>query len=160
MRIHRRPVTGDEYEVDRATPRGALAGFYRAFNRRDHALMAANWLQTDEVSMANPLGGIRRGWREISAVYRAIFDGPARVHVEFHDYTLHVTDCLFLVAGRERGTLRLDGRCIDLHIRTTRIFTLRGDGWKQLHHHGSLDNPELLSEYQSVLLNKPDRRLP
>jgi hypothetical protein len=116
--------------------------------------MAANWLQTGEVSMANPLGGIRRGWQEISAVYRAIFDGPARVHVEFHDYTLHVTDRLFLAAGRESGTLRHADQCIDLRIRTTRIFTLHDDGWKQLHHHGSMDNPDLLLEYQSVLLKR------
>ena len=38
------PITGAEYrDGDAATPRGALAQFYAAFNAGDLKLMAANW---------------------------------------------------------------------------------------------------------------------
>lgn len=37
------PITGREPEIDVATPLGALADFYRAFNGRDLDAMQANW---------------------------------------------------------------------------------------------------------------------
>jgi hypothetical protein len=40
---------------------------------------------------------------------------------------------------------------LDLAIRTTRIFR-RVDGcWRQVHHHGSMDDPALLETYQRVV---------
>ena len=51
--------------------------------------MSRCWVTTDEASLDNPVGGIRRGRAEISGVYRTLFEGPARVQVEFFDYTLH-----------------------------------------------------------------------
>ena len=39
-----------------------------------------------EIVMDNPLGGIKRGWHEVRSVYERLFSGPARVLVEFHDY--------------------------------------------------------------------------
>lgn len=145
------PITGVDSCMDNASPRAALTRFYRAFNSRDLGLTTANWLVTSEVSMANPLGGLRRGWSEISAVYRKIFDGPATVSVEFHDYTIQVAGRLFLAVGRERGTLRMHGECIDLAIRTTRVYTWHDNEWKQLHHHGSMDDPDLLVRYQRLI---------
>lgn len=41
-----------------------------------------NWDQTPEIAMDNPLGGIKRGWDEIRAVYDRIFNGPAKVYLE------------------------------------------------------------------------------
>jgi hypothetical protein len=78
------PITGREEPIDPATPTGALAEFYRAFNRRDLRLMEANWHADDEASMDNPLGGIRRGWDDIRTVYERIFTGKARVAIEFY----------------------------------------------------------------------------
>lgn len=151
------PITGAESVADAASPHAALSAFYRAFNRRDHGLMAANWLQSDAASMMNPLGGLRRGWLSICEVYARLFDGPARVSVAFHDYVLHVENKLFLATGRECGHLQVDGRCIAIAIRTTRLYTLREDGWKQFHHHGSMDDPELLAQYRHVLMNPATR---
>lgn len=147
-------ITGQERVEDQASPLAALVNFYTAFNQRRYDLMEANWLQTDEASMSNPLGGLKRGWKEISSVYRTIFGGEARVYVEFYDYTLHASETMFLVVGREQGTLEVNKQVVELAIRTSRIFTLREGEWRQLHHHGSMDNPELLASYQRVLLNK------
>jgi ketosteroid isomerase-like protein len=144
------PVTGRE-TADPATTLGALAEFYRAFNARDLALMSQNWLNTEEASMDNPLGGIRRGWDEIAPVYQRIFASAATVTVEFFDYTLHETADGFLVVGRERGTLKSPKATIDLKIRTSRWFKRVDGRWRQLHHHGSIEDADLLARYQAAV---------
>jgi ketosteroid isomerase-like protein len=102
--------------------------------------------------MSNPIGGIRRGWAEISGVYERIFNGPASVYVEFHDYSVHAAGALFVAVGRERGRLEMYGETLQLAIRTTRIFTRGRQRWRQIHHHGSMDEPESLRNYQSLVL--------
>ena len=74
--------------------------------------------------------------------------------LEFFDYTLHVSDVFFYVVGRERGELRTTGQELELKIRTSRLFK-RVDGiWRQVHHHGSIDDPDLLQKYQSLVLRR------
>lgn len=153
-RLENRAVTGREAVLDTTSPYAALVDFYSAFNNQNFISMKSNWLQSAEASMSNPLGGIKRGWSEIAEVYRKIFNGEATVYVEFYDYSIYTTDTMFLAVGRERGSVELNHEEIALAIRTTRIYTLYGKQWKQIHHHGSMDNPELLSNYQTVLLSK------
>jgi ketosteroid isomerase-like protein len=147
-------ITGAHYASPHAdnTPESALAQFYAAFNGRDLALMADNWAQTDEIALDNPLGGIRRGWAEIFPLYERVFSGPAVVYVAFYDYTLHVGQELFYAVGRERGYFRKGDTELALAIRTSRIFKKLEGRWKQVHHHGSIEDPELLSRYQSAVL--------
>lgn len=130
----------------------ALSKFYKAFNTQDMQLMELSWLNTDEISMDNPIGGIRRGWEEIGNGYNKIFKGKAKVHVEFYDFSIHKTENMFFATGRERGYFRTDKIEISLAIRTTRIFIKLNDKWRQIHHHGSIDNPELLKAYQEAIL--------
>ncbi len=145
------PVTGKECLVSSHSALYALVGFYSAFNTRDLGAMSRNWAQMDEAVMANPLGGLRRGWTEIRQVYERIFQGPATVYVEFHDYTLHESETLFYVVGRERGYLERDGRRLDLAIRTSRVFRKLDGRWQQVHHHGSIEDPALLDRYQKAV---------
>ncbi len=136
------------------TPLYALNEFYAAFNSRNLKRMSQVWLQTAEASMDNPLGGISRGWKAISAVYSKLFNSAARVRVEFHDYTLHARTDFFLAVGRERGEFSKGGIALPLAIRTSRLF-IRVDGaWRQLHHHGSLDDPRILADYQAAVADK------
>jgi ketosteroid isomerase-like protein len=145
------PITGRESAAAVGGPIAALAQFYRAFNNRDLALMAENWEDSADAAMDNPLGGIRRGWPEIRSVYERIFAGSARVQVEFYDYTLHVIGNVFYAVGRERGTFENGSKKLDLAIRTSRIFR-RADGhWRQVHHHGSIDDSALLNAYQQAV---------
>jgi SnoaL-like domain len=113
--------------------------------------MQENWDPTPEASLDNPVGGIRRGWENIRPVYQRIFASPAVVQVEFVDYTLHTTPQLFLAVGRERGHFTSSRATIDLVIRTTRIFRFQSNRWRQLHHHGSIDDPQLLAAYLSAV---------
>jgi len=129
----------------------ALHAFYAAFNGRDLAAMARCWLQDDEASLANPLGGLRRGWAQLAPLYQALFDGPARVYVAFHDYTLHRCGEGFVAVGRERGHFERDGVSLALAIRTSRVFRRHQGEWRQLHHHGSIEDAALLARYQSAV---------
>jgi ketosteroid isomerase-like protein len=146
------PITGNESKQGLPEPIRALSEFYEAFNRRDLAKMANNWAQTDEIAMDNPLGGIKRGWAEIKAVYERIFNGKAKVYVEFYDYTVHQQGEIFYVVGRERGELRSGEMVVNLEIRTSRIFRSIDGRWCQVHHHGSIDEPELLARYQNAVM--------
>ena len=145
-------ITGNEPDGNLTSPIVALIQFYRAFNQRNMGLMATNWNNNDESVMSNPLGGIKRGWREISLVYDKIFNGPAEVYVEFYDFQIIETGEMFFAAGRERGYFKTEDVEISLAIRTSRIFMKDSAQWKQVHHHGSIEDPELLAAYQNVVL--------
>lgn len=148
------PITGSETRHDVSSAFQALVQFYCAFNNADLALMAQNWADTQDISMDNPLGGVKRGWDAIRPVYERIFRGPADVYVEYYDYTIHESTVMFYAVGRERGYFRLNGTEIELAIRTTRIFQMIEGHWRQVHHHGSIEDPKLLEQYQSAVLGK------
>ena len=154
MKPIQQPITGKENQKKLQSPYSALVQFYYAFNNSDMDMMSKNWHQSDEIAMDNPLGGIKRGWSEISKVYEKIFNGSAKVYVEFYDYTIDEIDDFFYAVGRERGYFKLAENKIELAIRTSRIFK-RVDGvWKQVHHHGSIENPDLLKHYQMAVNGK------
>jgi len=129
----------------------ALVNFYKAFNNRNLELMQKVWLNSKEASMNNPLGGIMRSWKEIETVYDKIFNGKAKVYVEFYDFAIHKTEDMFFATGRERGYFKTDEIEFELAIRTSRIFKKINGDWKQIQHHGSIDNPELLKTYQDLV---------
>lgn len=147
-------ITGKEDQEDMLQPYQALVQFYSAFNGRDMNIMSQNWHKSDEIAMDNPLGGIKRGWDEIKEVYEKIFNGPAEVYVEYYDYTIHETKEIFYAVGRERGYFKLGDVEIKLAIRTSRIFKRVKGIWKQVHHHGSIENPDLLKRYQAAVIGK------
>ena len=143
-------ITGKE-KVAEPNAYAALVEFYAAFNEGNMALMEKNWSNTENTAMDNPLGGIKRGWEEIRQVYENIFNGKAEVYVEYYDYTLHEFGEIFYTVGRERGFFKVDGQSIALAIRTSRIYKKELGSWKQCHHHGSIENPELLKTYQDLV---------
>jgi ketosteroid isomerase-like protein len=145
-------ITGSEQHTDVHSPQYALAEFYRALNTRDMARMEANWGNTDDVAMDNPLGGIKRGWPEIRSVYERLFRFEGQYQFEFYDYTLHQSGSFFYVVGRERGHVLNQVVRLDMKIRTTRLFQLLGARWRQIHHHGSIDDPQLLAAYQAFIV--------
>lgn len=153
MQTTQHPITGNEEVVDPQSPYAALVDFYNGFNQRNLRQVRTNWLQSELACMANPLGGIKRGWQDIEAVYQKIFHGQAKVYVEFYDYSILAGEEMFVAIGRERGWLQLPDQKIPLAIRTSRTFLRDKGQWKQLHHHGSMDDPKLLKNYQQLLLN-------
>lgn len=140
-----------EYTAEGA--RAALESFYYAFNNQSLAVFEKVWAPDPLIQLNNPLGGILRGYKPIVELYRQIFEGPAKVWVEFSDIVEYVDKNVAVFAGRERGEFTLDEVALPLEIRTTRIFKFidRELGWRQIHHHGSIDNPELLKQYQNAV---------
>jgi hypothetical protein len=141
-------ITGKESDPLHNDKLLALHNFYKAFNEGNLDLMQSVWLNTPEASMNNPLGGIRRDWNQIKMVYDNIFNGKAKVYVEFYDFTIHKTDNMFLATGRERGFFKRSDGEISLNIRTSRVFIKQNGIWKQIQHHGSIDDYNLLKLYQ------------
>jgi ketosteroid isomerase-like protein len=131
----------------------ALSEFYRALNGRDLDLMAHNWAHTEDAAMDNPVGGIKRGWSQIRAVYGQVFARPEPFWFEFYDYSYHEAADIFYVVGRERGEYRSGQSVLNMAIRTSRVFRLLQGEWKQVHHHGSIDDPVLLEQYQRAVLS-------
>ena len=157
MKPIQEPITGNEELGDLSQPPQALAQFYRAFNTRDLKMMDENFAHSDEVAIDNPLGGIRRGADEPHKMYEGVFKSPADVHVEFWDYTIHRAGDVFWAVGRERGTYH-DGDAVkNLNIRTTRIFQMMNGHWRQMHHHGSIEDARLLGDYQSAVRSASSR---
>lgn len=155
------PITGKEELGDLSQPQQALAQFYRAFNTRDLAMIDDNFSPSDEVAIDNPLGGIRRGAEVPHKMYEIVFKSPADVHVEFWDYTIHRVGDVFWAVGRERGTYRDGDTVKDLNIRTTRVFRLYDGRWRQVHHHGSIEDARLLEDYQNAVRSpKPKSTTP
>lgn len=153
-------INGGELGCTPATPLAALVSFYRAFNARDMLAMERVWLNDADATMDNPIGGIRRGWPAIREGYDKLFNGPAHVYVEFHDYTLHGDDRFVLAVGRERGYFENASTRVDLHIRTSRLFVNANGTWRQMHHHGSIEDGALLERYQALVLGAPVRMAP
>ena len=154
MHTEQTPITGQEAPTG-DPPRDALIAFYRAFNGRDLDALEANWAAGDVPSMDNPIGGIRRGWDAIAEGYAKLFNGPARVYVEFYDYSSQGGAEHGLFVGRERGWCETAGGRIELRIRTSRLFVRDAGVWCQRHHHGSIEEPALLAAYQSAIFGIP-----
>lgn len=152
--IYNEVITGKEKSFEVGSPQSALQLFYLAFNTRSLEKMTANWTQTDDASMSNPLGGVRRGWQEIAPVYERIFSGSAEVYVEFYDYSIHQSEHFFCAVGKERGYFKNTKETLDLAIRTSRIYRKQDEIWLQLHHHGSIEDPDLLKTYQEKVVKK------
>jgi len=117
--------------------------------------MEQNWDGSPEAAMDNPLGGIKRGWLEIRQTYERLFHSDTSYFFEFWDYTLHRRGDVFWVVGRERGQLTKGGETLQIAIRTTRLFHRVDGRWRQVHHHGSIEDPEMLARYLAWVREKP-----
>ena len=139
--------------------KGALAAletFYYALNHRDPHTLAAIIADDALAQLNNPLGGILRGGKAIIDLYaNKIFQGSVRVEVEFSDFAQYTGGTHALFAGREHGAYTVNGADPQpLEIRTSRYFRYdpRVRRWVQYHHHGSIDNAQVLAAYQHAVL--------
>lgn len=141
-------------EASRPGLDGALAAletFYFAFNNGDLDTFRQIWVDDALIRLGNPLGGILEGIEPITALYDGIFNGPARVWVEFHDIVAYPASEAVVFAGRERGEFSKHGTTVPLDIRTSRVLHRHGDRWGQVHHHGSITDTRLLDAYRRAV---------
>lgn len=143
-------------ETANPTTEGAMAAletFYHALNTRSLNLFHQIWLDHTLIQLNNPVGGIMRGARSIGDLYARLFEGPVRVQAELYDIVAYSTPNMVVFAGRERGSYERDGKMYPLDFRTSRIFLYAPDqgGWRQVHHHGSIDDPDRLTHYRQTI---------
>jgi hypothetical protein len=155
MTEHLFQITGNERQAGDGSPLDAIKGFYRAFNVRDMNALATSWLDDERASMDNPIGGIRLGWNAIREGYSILFEGKAEVKVAFEAHSSQGGKDWHLFVGRERGFCRTPEANLELRIRTSRLFVRVDENWRQLHHHGSIEEPALLAEYQRMIFGAP-----
>ena|SRR5437879_5604589 len=145
------PDARSRVEEARAPGRiGALAAletFYYALNSKDLETLAAGWADDPLVQLNNPVGGMLRGRDAVRELYERVFAGSLDVQVTFGDAATYWLGDAVVFAGRETGTYLGDR---PLRIRTTRIFAYDGV-WRQVHHHGSIDDADLLAAYQHAV---------
>lgn len=141
----------NQYSIEGA--RALVESFYYAFNQRNFEVFSQVWANDNLIQLNNPLGGILRGYEAIASLYQSIFTGAASVWVELSDIVEYQSNDTVIFAGREQGEFKKTKIIVPLSIRTTRIIQWLGSdiGWKQTHHHGSIDDPKLLAEYQQAV---------
>jgi ketosteroid isomerase-like protein len=139
---------GDTSEL--SEPELAIYGFYKAFNEKNMAAITKIWANTEDITIENPAGGIRRGWSDLKWAYGKVLGSPAKVSAEFYDYTIHIAGEVFWSVGRERIFLNISGDDITMSVRITRIFRMIDGKWRLVHLHGSFEDPDMLRKYQQV----------
>ncbi|PWI40940.1 nuclear transport factor 2 family protein [Streptomyces sp. ICBB 8177] len=142
-------------EAEDPGPRGAdaaLESFYYALNHRDLTALRAGWADDPLAQLDNPVGGILCGGDAIAGLYAKVFAGTLNVQVTFGDVVAYRGEGHAVFAGRESGGYtRPDGTPAALEIRTSRYFRYDSGGWRQYHHHGSIDDPDALRAYQRAV---------
>jgi ketosteroid isomerase-like protein len=129
----------------------ALETFYFALNNADLDVLAEIFSDDDLTQVDNPVGGIVRSGPAIVELYRHLFASGLHLSVTFTDVATYWTPDAAMFAGRERGQYtNPEGEQVPTEFRTSRYFTWhpRHERWRQIHHHGSVDDPIALHDYQ------------
>ncbi|MGL6236941.1 MAG: YybH family protein [Segniliparus sp.] len=147
--------------IDEPGRYAALESFYFALNNQDLDVLAKVWAPDPLAQLNNPLGGLLRGGEQIVDLYRRVFEGSIRLQVELTDIVEYSDERHAVFAGREIGEYidLATGSRTPLAIRTSRYFVVEAPSgassetgfWRQLHHHGSIDDPAALSAYQAAV---------
>lgn len=132
--------------------RAALETFYFGFNQRRTDILSFVWANESLVQLYNPIGGRVRGHGAIAEVYARIIGGQARVWVALSNIVEYATEQMVVFAGHEQGQCIVGDETLLLSIRTSRVFVFTDrTGWRQAHHHGSIDDPQMLKSYQTLI---------
>jgi hypothetical protein len=137
-------------------PDGAVAAletFYFGLNNADVDVLRAVWSPDPLAQLNNPVGGILRSGDAISGLYQRIFARGMGLQVTFTDAATYLGSDSAVFAGRELGSyIGPDGERVPIAIRTSRVFTWHPEqgSWLQIHHHGSIDDPDALAAYQAA----------
>ncbi len=111
--------------------------FYRAFESLDIEQMAGVWVQDDTAQVIHPGWTLKSGWGEVRESWAVIFRNTS--YMEFN-----LTRVEVLVSGPwARVTCMENLRSVSGGqenmglVQATNLYTLQGDRWLMVHHHGS-----------------------
>jgi hypothetical protein len=137
-----------------AGAQAALETFYFTLNQNDAVTLRRIWLDDPLVQLNNPLGGMIRGVDPIVRLYERIFSSGIGLRVQFSDIVQYNFGNVTVFAGRERAQYHDgSGELVAVDIRTSRIFIFsqHDEGWRQIHHHGSIDDVDALTAYREAV---------
>jgi ketosteroid isomerase-like protein len=111
-------------------------GAQEAFCKGDPEPLKPLHSRRDDLTLANPLGPVRRGWTEVEEAIEqaaANFHGSGSVHYE--EVSRYVTPELAYVVRVERVEAKVGGReeLRPVALRATMIFRREGDTWRVVH---------------------------
>jgi pyrroloquinoline quinone (PQQ) biosynthesis protein C len=129
----------------------ALSEYYNALNNANIDMMKNNWSKKEDVAFTNPLGGIVHTYDDVIESHRELFSSPIGIDVEYYDFKINKMKNGFSVVGRERGSMSIGGKSIDIGFRTSRLFVKENGEYKQLHHHGSFENLDIQNKVMREL---------
>jgi ketosteroid isomerase-like protein len=92
----------------------------------------------DDVSLANPFGSPRRGWREVEGTMdRAAANYRDGGVIGFEQVSKYVTPELAYIVEIEHYQAKVGGRdeVTPVSLRCTTVFRWEDDGWKIVHRH-------------------------
>ena len=92
----------------------------------------------DDITLANPLGPIRRGWAEVEdAIDRAAATVGGGGGVRYEEVSRYVTPEIAYVVRVERTETKVGGQddLSPVSLRVTMIYRREGGSWKIVHRH-------------------------
>ena len=128
-----------------------LSEYYNALNNADISKMEENWSKEKTTSFTSPLGGIVRNYPNVIESHKELFTSPIDIDVEYYDIQISEMDNGFSSVGRERGSMTINGECIEVAFRTSRLFIKEEGVYKQLHHHGSFEDLNTQNKVMELL---------
>lgn len=106
--------------------------------RGNSASMKKLMSRRDDVTLANPIGPLVRGWSEVEKTMdRAISQLSEGEPNQFEIISMHAEDDLAYVAENERGRMKVGGsdQMSSVALRVTTIFRREDGQWKVVHRH-------------------------
>jgi ketosteroid isomerase-like protein len=127
---------------DSAALMTAIAQFYIALNeifKGEVAAMEEVWSHDEDTSYMGPMGGMKSGWGEISAQWKAVAARNLGGEIRSEREKAILGSKLAVVYSVEVGHhVDEDGNREDVSIRATNIFRKEDGQWKMIGHHTDL----------------------
>lgn len=134
-------LPADRALADETAVRAAAGRFYAALNATftgELAPMVEVWSHADDVTYMGPAGGLRVGWSQVLADWRAHADQKIGGEVQPKDMHVTVGRDLAVTSNLEVGSNIVDGKPVAVTLRATNIFRQEGGHWKMIGHHTDL----------------------
>jgi ketosteroid isomerase-like protein len=115
----------------------ANAAFYRAFEKKDMAAMAAVWSQGTGSLCVHPGRSPLKGWNTIRPSWEQIFKNTAYLEIDIDLIATELSGNLAYVVLTENLLQVVQGQRVKAQSLATNLFERMGENWLLIHHHGS-----------------------
>ena len=111
--------------------------FYRAFESLDIEQMAGVWVQDETAQVVHPGWTLKSGWGEVRESWAVIFRNTSYMEFQLIDVHVMVSGPWARVTCTENLRSVSGGQENLGIVQATNLYTLSGEEWLMVHHHGS-----------------------